>query len=65
MKNERPPVEPILLLNRRGALRNALAALAAAPWMLPEAPAVASETEASFAPENDYPYFGYEPDSFP
>lgn len=53
---------------RREALLNALkgtvAAAVAAPVIVQAAPEVPTQAEAAFIPENDYPFFGYEPDSF-
>lgn len=50
---------------RREALLNALkgtfAAAVATPILVQAAPE--TQTEATFVPENDYPFFGYEPDS--
>jgi hypothetical protein len=58
--------EPITL-TRREALLNALkgtvAAAVATPIIVQAAPESAAQTEATFVPENDYPFFGYEPDS--
>ena len=52
---------------RRKALLNALkgtvAAAVAAPIIVQAAPEAPSQAEAAFVPENDYPFFGYEPDS--
>jgi hypothetical protein len=54
-------------LTRREALLNALkgtvAAAVATPIIVQAAPEPSAETEATFVPENDYPFFGYEPDS--
>jgi hypothetical protein len=54
-------------LTRREALLNALkgtvAAAVATPIIVQAAPEPSAETEAAFVPENDYPFFGYEPDS--
>lgn len=54
-------------LTRREALLNALkgtvAAAVAAPIIVQAAPESAAQVEATFVPENDYPFFGYEPDS--
>lgn len=56
-------------LTRREALLSALkgtvAAAVAVPVMVQAAPDDPSEAEATFVPENDYPFFGYEPDSLP
>jgi hypothetical protein len=52
---------------RREALLNALkgtvAAAVATPIIVQAAPEAPSQAEATFIPENDYPFFGYEPDS--
>jgi hypothetical protein len=54
-------------LTRREALLNALkgtvAAAVAAPIIVQAAPEPSAQAEATFMPENDYPFFGYEPDS--
>ncbi len=54
-------------LTRREALLNALkgtvAAAVATPIIVQAAPEPSAETAATFVPENDYPFFGYEPDS--
>jgi hypothetical protein len=54
-------------LTRREALLNALkgtvAAAVAAPIILQAAAESSARDEATFVPENDYPFFGYEPDS--
>lgn len=54
-------------LTRRDALLNAfkgtVAAAVAAPDVLEAAPAAPTPYSApEFVPENDYPFFGYEPD---
>lgn len=58
--------EPITL-TRHEALLNALkgtvAAAVAAPIIVQAAPEPSAQVEAAFVPENDYPFFGYEPDS--
>jgi hypothetical protein len=58
--------EPITL-TRREALLNALkgtvAAAVATPILVQVAPEASAQVEAAFVPENDYPFFGYEPDS--
>ena len=50
---------------RREALLNALkgivAVAVAAPVIVQAAPESSAQTEATFVPENDYPFFGYEP----
>jgi hypothetical protein len=52
---------------RREALLNALkgtvAAAVATPIIVQAAPEAPAQAEATFVPENDYPFFGYEPDS--
>lgn len=52
---------------RREALLSALqctvAAAVAVPVMVQSAPESSAQAEAAFVPENDYPFFGYEPDS--
>ena len=54
-------------LTRREALLNALkgsvAAAVAVPIIIQAAPDSSAKAEAAFVPENDYPFFGYEPDS--
>ena len=54
-------------LTRREALLNALkgtvAAAVAATVIVQAAPEAPAQAEANFVPENDYPFFGYEPDS--
>jgi len=54
-------------LTRREALLNALkgtvAAAVATPIIVQAAPETSAQAEATFVPENDYPFFGYEPDS--
>jgi hypothetical protein len=54
-------------LTRREALLNALkgtvAAAVATPVIVQAASEDSAKAEATFIPENDYPYFGYEPDS--
>jgi hypothetical protein len=56
-------------LTRREALLSALkgtvAAAVAVPVMVQSAPEVPTQAEATFVPENEYPFFGYEPDSLP
>jgi uncharacterized membrane protein len=56
-------------LTRREALLSALkgtvAAAVIAPAFAQTAPEVPAQAEAAFVPENDYPFFGYEPDSLP
>ena len=52
-------------LTRREALLNALkgtvAAAVATPILVQSAPESSVQAEAAFVPENDYPFFGYEP----
>ena len=54
-------------LTRREALLNALkgtvAAAVATPIIVQSAPEPLAQVEAAFLPENDYPSFGYEPES--
>ena len=54
-------------LTRREALLNALkgtvAAAVATPIIVQAAPEPSAQAEATFVPENDYPFFGCEPDS--
>lgn len=54
-------------LTRREALLNALkgtiGAAVATPIVVQSAPEAPSQAEATFVPENDYPFFSYEPDS--
>jgi len=54
-------------LPRREALLSALkgtgAAAVATPVILQAAPEPSAQVEATFLPENDYPFFGYEPES--
>jgi hypothetical protein len=54
-------------LTRREALLNALkgtvAAAVAVPVTIQAAPESSAQAETAFMPENDYPFFGYEPDS--
>jgi hypothetical protein len=52
-------------LTRREALLSALkgtaAAAVAVPVIVQAAPIFPAQAEAAFVPENDYPFFGYEP----
>jgi hypothetical protein len=52
-------------LTRREALLSALkgtvAAAVAVSNMVQSAPESSAQAEAAFVPENDYPFFGYEP----
>ena len=52
---------------RREALLNALkgtvAAAVATPIIVQAAPEAPAQVETTFVPENDYPFFGYKPDS--
>ena len=54
-------------LTRREALLNALkgtvAAAVVTPILVQAVPESSAQVEATFVPENDYPFFGYEPDS--
>jgi len=44
-------------------LKGAVAAAVAVPVMVQAAPESSAQAEAAFVPENDYPFFGYEPES--
>lgn len=58
--------EPITLTRREALLNNlkgAVAAAMATPVIVQAAPDTPAQVEATFVPENDYPFFGYEPDS--
>ena len=54
-------------LTRREALLNALkgtvAAAVAVPIIIQAAPESSAQAESTFVPENDYPFFGCDPDS--
>jgi hypothetical protein len=54
-------------LTRREALLSALkgsvAVAVAVPVMVHAAPEIPAQAEVAFVPENDYPFFSYEPDS--
>jgi hypothetical protein len=54
-------------LTRREALlctlKGAVAAAVSVPLMVQAEPPEPTRAEAAFVPENDYPYFGYEPDT--
>lgn len=54
-------------LTRREALLNAfkgtVAAAVATPIIAQAEPESSAKAEAAFVPENDYPFFGYEPTS--
>jgi hypothetical protein len=54
-------------LSRREALLTALkgtvAAAVAAPIIIQAAPKAPAQVETACVPENDYPFFGYEPES--
>ena len=54
-------------LTRREAFLNALkgtvAAAVATPIIVQAAPESSAQAETTFVLENDYPFFGYEPDS--
>lgn len=57
--------EPNTLTRREallGALQGTLAAALAAPVMVQAETSVAAESEVEFVPENDYPFFGYDPE---
>jgi hypothetical protein len=43
------------------ALKSAVTVVVAAPVVLHAAQETPAESEATFVPENDYPFFGYEP----
>jgi hypothetical protein len=45
------------------AIKGTVAATLAVPGMVQAAPEDPAKAEATFVPENDYPFFGYEPDS--
>jgi hypothetical protein len=45
------------------ALRGTVAAAVTAPVIFQAKPESCAQAEATFVPENDYPFFGYEPDS--
>jgi hypothetical protein len=62
--------EPTHKLTRREAFLNALRGTVAISLALPlvkhaASPAPTSPPEPEFVPENDYPFFGYEPDIEP
>lgn len=67
MNHEHEPTEHYVNLTRRDALMRALkgtvAAAVATPVIVQAAPEAPAQAEAIFVPENDYPFFGYEPDS--
>lgn len=67
MTNSNPMKTEPTHLTRREALLNALkgtvAAAVAAPIIVQAAPEAPVQAEAAFVPENDYPFFGSEPDS--
>jgi hypothetical protein len=44
-------------------LKGTVAAAVAMPMIVQGAPEPLAQVEATFVPENDYPFFGYEPDS--
>jgi hypothetical protein len=52
---------------RREALLSALKGIVAAavtvPVMVQSAPEAPAQAETTFVPENDYPFFGFEPES--
>ncbi len=45
------------------ALKTAVAASVSVPVMAQAEPPEPRQAEPAFVPENDYPYFGYEPDA--
>lgn len=45
------------------ALKGTVAAAVAVPVMVQSAPEIPAQVDAPFLPENDYPFFGCEPDS--
>jgi hypothetical protein len=45
------------------ALKGTVAAAVAVPVMVQSAPEAPAQAKATFDPENDYPFFGYEPES--
>lgn len=45
------------------ALKGAVTASVAAPVIVQATPKDSAEAETTFVPENDYPFFGYEPDT--
>jgi hypothetical protein len=45
------------------AIKGTVAAAVAVPVMVQSAPESSVQAEAAFVPENDYPFFGYEPES--
>ena len=48
------------------ALKGAVTVAVSAPVIVQAAPAArVVESDPEFVPENDYPYFGYEPDPMP
>ena len=67
MTNSNPMKTEPTHLTRREALLNALkgtvAAAVATPIIVQATPEAPAQVETTFVPENDYPFFGYEPDS--
>jgi hypothetical protein len=67
MTNSNPMKTEPTHLTRREALLNALkgtvAAAAATPIIVKAASEPSAQAETAFVPENDYPFFGSEPDS--
>lgn len=58
--------EPYTLTRREAllhALKGTVAAVVAAPVIVQAKPESCAQVEATFVPENDYPFFGCEPDS--
>jgi hypothetical protein len=45
------------------AFKGTVAAAVAAPIIIQAAPESSAQVEAAFVPENDYPFFVYEPES--
>lgn len=57
---------PPTIVSRRAALRRVVAtglALGSLPALASASVTESAAAEPEFVPENDYPYFGYEPDS--
>ena len=60
--------EPNTLTRREAllsAVKGTVAAAVAVPVVVQAAPEIPAQAETTFVPENDYPFFGYEPDSLP
>jgi hypothetical protein len=66
MKNQPKVLESNNNFTRREALiralKSSIAVAAAAPAIGKAETSDVSETEVEFVPENDYPFFGYEPE---